>query len=267
MKIVIWIADEPNQLALANKINEEFPLSGMVLERRNIKRKLNYNLIQRILTRILYPQAIQAWKELQSYYKNKYNKPPKCESLIVEDINDNGTGIFTSKIKPDLILVSGTKLVGARLLQLKPKNGILNLHTGISPYVKGGPNCTNWCIATNNFHLIGNTIMWLDEGIDTGDILTTEQTKFDNHDNNLYKIHLRVMNHAHILYLNSIHCIQKNQIQKIPQDTIGKGRTFYNKQWGLKQNYLLNKNLKNMIDSVKNGNNLNKKIQLISLQK
>ena len=70
--------------------------------------------------------------------------------------------------------MSGTKLVGARLLQLKPKNGILNLHTGISPYVKGGPNCTNWCIATNNFHLIGNTIMWLDEGIDTGALIQQE---------------------------------------------------------------------------------------------
>ena len=86
-------------------------------------------------------------------------------------------------------------------MQLLKTLMILNLHTGISPYIKGGPNCTNWCIATKQFEKIGNTIMWLDKGIDTGELLTTENTKFNSTDKSLLKIHMRVMNHAHDLYI------------------------------------------------------------------
>jgi len=144
---------------------------------------------------------------------------------------------------PDLIIVSGTRLIKEKMLSIKPKLGILNLHTGLSPYIKGGPNCTNWCIATKQFHLIGNTIMWIDLGIDTGNIVTTEFTNIDSSDN-LLDIHIKVMEHAHSLYLKAIDFLSKGNMSSVKQSEIAKGKTYYTKDWTLKQKFLLVKNLK-----------------------
>jgi methionyl-tRNA formyltransferase len=127
------------------------------------------------------------------------------------------------------------------MLSINPSIGILNLHTGLSPYVKGGPNCTNWCIANQDFHLIGNTIMWIDKGIDTGNILTTEFTLINGNEN-LSELHLKVMEHAHNLYISAVKFLVKGKRQSVKQSDIADGVTFYTKQWNLKQKFKLVKN-------------------------
>ena len=107
----------------------------------------------------------------------------------------------------------------------------MNLHTGISPFVKGGPNCSNWCLAEGTFHLIGSTIMWLDLGIDSGNIITTEQTPLDGTES-LFEMHWKVMEHAHDLYRRVVSRLAKgHELPSIPQDSIGLGRTFYGVEW------------------------------------
>ena len=39
MKIVLWIGNESNQKALANKIHASFPISGIVTESKKTKSK------------------------------------------------------------------------------------------------------------------------------------------------------------------------------------------------------------------------------------
>lgn len=51
--------------------------------------------------------------------------------------------------------------------------------------------------------------MWIDEGIDTGNIITTEQTPLRGNES-LFQIHLKVMDHAHDLYLRSIEVVRNN---------------------------------------------------------
>ena len=109
---------------------------------------------------------------------------------------------------------------------------ILNLHTGVSPYIKGGPNCTNWCLA-NNYYLIGNTIMKLDKGIDSGAIIATECTALDGNET-LFELHHKVMEHGFNLYVKVISCYVKDKValKSIPQDNISnKGNLFYTKDW------------------------------------
>ena len=106
----------------------------------------------------------------------------------------------------------------------------MNLHTGLSPYIKGGPNCTNWCIADNKIHMIGNTIMWIDEGIDTGNIITSKQVKFKGNET-LAEVQTKVMNEAHELYLYAIESVITGGAPNIKQSSIAKGKTYYTKNW------------------------------------
>lgn len=242
MKIILWIGNEPNQKALANKLHEIYPILAIVRETRQIKRKYTIRLLfDKVIERLFLSPINHAWWGMLRSYNERYPKYPDTDILDVENINSPLAYDFSAKYKPDLILVSGTRLVRNQMLAINPTIGILNLHTGLSPYVKGGPNCTNWCIANKEFHLIGNTIMWIDKGIDTGNILVTEFTPFNGNEN-LLELHKKVMEHAHNLYIKAVSYLASGKSQSIPQSDIANGVTYYNKQWTLKRKIDLIKN-------------------------
>ena len=254
MKIVLWIGNEPNQKALANKLHEIVPVTAIVTETRQTKTKITIRLVvEKIIEKLFLSSIGKAWRGMLKNYEEKYPKYPDVAMLDVENINSETAYDFTKKCNPDLILVSGTRLVKEKMLNINPTIGILNLHTGLSPYVKGGPNCTNWCIANKEFHLIGNTIMWIDKGIDTGNIVTTELTPVNGNEN-LLELHIKVMEHAHNLYIHAVKFLKTGKKQSIKQSDIAKGKTYYTKQWTLKQKINVIKNYPLFKKYCNNGN-------------
>jgi len=244
MRVVLLIGNAPNHIALSNKVANLYNVVGIVKETRIKKHNFKYkNIIEKIIERIFLSFIIRSWNYLQAYCKQRFPNLPNVQTLSVNNINEGEVYCFVKDKKPDLIIVSGTSIIKDKLLSIYTSIGILNLHTGISPYMKGGPNCTNWCIALRKPYLIGNTIMWIDNGIDSGNILTTEFTKL-NGDENLKQIHIKVMEHAHELFLESIRYVADGGRQSIKQAYISKGCIFYNNQWKLKQKVILVKNLK-----------------------
>lgn len=247
-KIVLWVGNAYNQKALACKIAEDFNVVGIVIENKKadyLPRKLSLILIK-VLHKLRFGIIDNAWTFMQRHYKKKFPNWPDVKLLYVDTINSNDTGAFTENLQADLVVLSGTSLVREPLVSLRLPIGIINLHTGLSPYIKGGPNCTNWCIANNEWEYIGNTIMWLSSGIDSGNIITTEQTDISN-SKNLSDIHVKVMEHAHDLYLRVIRYVTTNSghLQSVPQKTIGEGRLFQTKMWTGKNKKRLLKNLNN----------------------
>lgn len=237
MKIVILTREQGNQLALCHKLTSHCEVAGIVLS-NNVPRKPQSYLrrcsgfMTRASVRLLGRPFLDAWSQMQQTYAARYATLPDVPLVRVNNVNDDATVELLSQQEPDLIVVSGTNLVSRKTLEAAPpKARFVNLHTGISPYVKGGPNCTNWCLAQRTFHLIGNTIMWLDAGIDSGNIITTEQTRLDGRET-LFEIHWRVMEHAHDLYCRVISLLAKgHELASVPQNSIGLGRTFYNAEW------------------------------------
>jgi methionyl-tRNA formyltransferase len=264
MNIVVWIGKDANQKALANKIHQKFPLAAIVVENKKIRRRITaQKLISRVFEKLFLSIIGGAWFGMLDYYQKKFPTYPGVALLQVENINSDDTYHFTKKFTPDLVIVSGTRMVKEKLLSISPSIGILNLHTGISPYIKGGPNCTNWCIATKQFHLIGNTIMWIDKGIDTGNLMATEFTKFTGEES-LLDVHIKVMEHAHSLYVSSIEEVSRNRFNNIPQNSIGIGVTYYNKQWGLKEKMRLVKNFPHFKKAVLTGEAEKNKTKIIT---
>jgi len=76
------------------------------------------------------------------------------------------------ELRPDLIVLSGyNQILKKELLQIPPK-GTINLHGGYLPYYRGG-SPINWQII-NGETVGGCAIIYVDEGIDTGDIIAQE---------------------------------------------------------------------------------------------
>jgi methionyl-tRNA formyltransferase len=236
MKIILLCGNKSNQHALAAKVAANFDLVGMVKEERKEKQQPRISdLLAKAVSRILFFKIASSWQALLSYYEKNYKEPEKVLTFITENINSGEVLNFIKRLQPDLIMVSGTSLIRAGILELKPSKGIINLHTGLSPYVKGGPNCTNWCIANNTLHLIGNTIMWIDKGIDSGNIITSDTVAFDGTES-LDDIHLKVMEHAHQLYLDALDTLQNNaeNCPSVKQQDIAKGALFLTKMWNFR---------------------------------
>ncbi|NIT59122.1 MAG: hypothetical protein GWN00_23735 [Aliifodinibius sp.] len=96
----------------------------------------------------------------QSYniplYKVKSTNTPESVALLRE-------------IEPDVIFVVGwTRLVSAEVLAI-PKYGCIGMHASLLPKYRGRAP-VNWALI-NNEKVTGNTMILLDEGVDTGDIL------------------------------------------------------------------------------------------------
>lgn len=233
MRVLLLIGNQPNQQALAAKVAKEFSIAGIVVQQKKgaKKKKGLATLLQKAMERILFFSIHQSWNTMMKHYRQHFPHLPVVPILETNKINAPEVVDFIRQKAPDVVMVSGTTMIKEAILQLKPAIGILNLHTGFSPYVKGGPNCTNWCLSTGEPHLIGNTIMWIDAGIDSGNIITSELTSFSGEES-LNEIHLKVMEHAHELYLDVLRACRENKpIPNVPQQQIAEGRTYYTKEW------------------------------------
>ncbi|MEO6539734.1 MAG: formyltransferase family protein [Ferruginibacter sp.] len=246
MRIVLLCSAQANQTALANKIAAAFDLAGIVVEQKPVNRPKVFtfkNITRKVIDKLFFSKIGGAWQQMLQFYRSTDKNLPAVKTLEVQNINDDSVKSFIQEIKPDLVMVSGTTLLRKNILSIPLPIGIVNLHTGLSPYIKGSPNCTNWCIAEKQFHLIGNSIMWIDAGIDSGDLLSTAIVKFTGNES-LAGIHIKVMEEAHALYLGALTGIAAGNAKKVKQSSIAAGRTYYSKNWNFKAKRNLLKNLK-----------------------
>ncbi len=86
---------------------------------------------------------------------------------------------FIDKIKsinPDIIVVVAFRMIPKSIWQI-PKYGTINLHASLLPNYRGSAPI-NWTIM-NNENFTGVTTFFIDDKIDTGDVLLQEKIKID----------------------------------------------------------------------------------------
>ena len=85
------------------------------------------------------------------------------------------------EFQPDLIVVAAYGQILSRALLELPRFGCLNVHTSLLPKYRGAAPI-QWAIL-NDERETGVTIMKMDEGLDTGDLLTSQLTPITPADN------------------------------------------------------------------------------------
>jgi len=85
------------------------------------------------------------------------------------DINSADAVRHVRELRPDLMVVTGwTRLLSAELLGV-PRRGVVGFHASLLPRYRGRAP-VNWAILRGEART-GNTMMYLDAGTDTGDII------------------------------------------------------------------------------------------------
>ncbi len=240
-KIVLLTNSNPNQIALACKLDEleksNIRLSAIIVSQnisRKPKKKTLLDFANKLNNRTLGIKFSKSWRDLMKLYSKEFPAFPDTKKENVYNINDSKTTDWIEELNPNLVLVSGTNLLSSKTIKSIQKIcPIMNLHTGISPYIKGGPNCTNWCLAIGRPDLIGNTVMWIDSGIDTGHLIATERTPLSGSES-IVQLHKKVMDHAHDLYISiASQFLSGEELPNKAQKELGEGQTFFTRDWSV----------------------------------
>lgn len=230
MKVLLLIGAGDHQRALAHRLSKVVPvLEAAVVKSPVVQRGAFSSLIASATVGL---PLRWAWSRLMRHYRAAYPGFPDVPTSFHEEANSESVKRVIQARRPDLVVVSGTNLLRGPVIELIKQHGrVMNLHTGISPYIKGGPNGTNWALAMRRFDLIGNSVMWLDAGIDTGQLIATERTPLTGNEG-IAQLHLKVMEHAHDLYCRCVaHYVRGLPVQATPQASLGPGRLFTNREW------------------------------------
>tara|TARA_Y100001968_G_C19405022_1_gene743166 strand:- start:547 stop:1434 length:888 start_codon:yes stop_codon:yes gene_type:complete len=113
----------------------------------------------------------------------QYFKNEKLNSNLYKE-NDVNSFEFIEQLKvlnPDIIIVAGFSTILKKDFISIPKIGIINLHAGTLPKYRGG-SPLNWQLI-NGEEYAGLSVILLDQGIDTGNILSEDKIKIEDNDN------------------------------------------------------------------------------------
>lgn len=86
-------------------------------------------------------------------------------------LNDDTVVEFLERTRPEVVVFTGGGLIRSRVLE-RSGEGIVHCHMGILPEYRG-MDTVEWPILRGDFDRIGLTVQFMDDGIDTGDVLRT----------------------------------------------------------------------------------------------
>ncbi len=122
------------------------------------------------------------------------------------------------KLNPDIIaVVAYGKILPKEILDL-PKYGCINVHGSLLPKYRGAAPM-QWSII-NGEEVTGITTMFMDVGMDTGDMLLKEELKIED-DYNLESVHDKLMVIGAKLLVETIDKVVDGTIERIPQPEDG----------------------------------------------
>ena len=232
MRVVVATGEALPQRFLIARLRNEFDLAGIIVHAphqpkgslpQRLRRYLNpWKALQYICTRRLMAQYDQRAEPVIERLFAHEEVMASVPRLRVEDINDPRAAQFITELKPDVLCVNGTNLLREPMLAQLPqlRYGIINLHTGLSPYSRGG-NCNLFMLIEGHPELVGITIHHIDRGIDSGDIIITARAPLDRDDT--YEI-VEAKNYrlGIDLMIVALHQLAEGRAVRVPQWEKGK---------------------------------------------
>ncbi len=118
-------------------------------------------------------QHVEARSQAEEDFFSEYLKSVEDKSkpifIAKGEINKSNIVDKIVGLNPDLLVCYGSSLIKSDLLR-KFNNKFINVHLGLSPYYRGsGTNV--WALINGEPDMVGATFMYINAGIDTGEII------------------------------------------------------------------------------------------------
>lgn len=185
--IVLLCTDGDSTHAVYNALRENFGEITVIMEtpvsrRQMLERRMKKLGVMSVAGQVLFLLAVvpvlrrlskRRVAEIKNEYKMREGLP---ENIIrVPSVNSEEARQKLREIDPRVIVVNGTRIISRETLNCVNAR-FINMHAGITPLYRG-VHGAYWALAENKPHLVGTTVHFVDEGIDTGKII--EQVHFN----------------------------------------------------------------------------------------
>ncbi len=195
-KVVLFTKNNPYGNMVCAFLEKNYTLSGIVIDsaipgsgKKLIKRRIKklglfkfflQALFQKGLVPFLRRESKEREQELMS--KIDLGAIDSCENIFFpKSVNDKTVIDHTNAISPDVIVVCGTSIIHKKII-----NGLnvplVNIHVGITPKYRG-VHGGYWALANNDEENFGVTAHLIDQGIDTGGIISQRTFQPEKNDN------------------------------------------------------------------------------------
>jgi len=191
--IVLFCSDGDSTHAVYNALRERFGQVVVIMEESVSRRKLLERRIKKlgllpvagqvlfllIIVPLLRKLSSQRVREIKSEYKMQEGLP---ENIIrVPSVNSEQARQKLREIMPKVVVINGTRIINRETLNCIDAR-FINMHAGITPLYRG-VHGAYWALAEGKPDLVGTTVHFVDEGIDTGEIIKQTYFKVLKQDN------------------------------------------------------------------------------------
>jgi formyl transferase-like protein len=186
-RVVLLAADCAATRIVYHGLKREFPDTDVVLERpvprwqflRNRGKKLGLATAagQALFMVFLVPLLRRTGVRRIEAIKHSFgldDSPIGGTVIHVPSVNSDEARQALRRLKPKVVVVNGTRIIGRETLNSIPAP-FINTHAGITPLYRG-VHGGYWALAEGRPDLAGTTVHLVDEGVDTGTII--EQVHF-----------------------------------------------------------------------------------------
>ena len=151
----------------------ERPVPASQILRRRVKKLGNLAVVgQAIFIIFSRFQTRLCRKRVQEIERINSMNPSVPEHVVMHNVcsaNDEETITLLRELAPEVVVVNGTRILSARILQCIPA-AFINTHAGITPKYRG-VHGAYWAYFRDDASNAGVTVHLVDPGIDTGGVL------------------------------------------------------------------------------------------------
>lgn len=194
MNIVLLVCDSPGSKYFSNILKKNNIAYTLVIERGTATRE---KILRKIFTQsnvlkwpfkildlvalIIYRKLTDLWLHTKLLVPtSSKHYPSDVPQFHVDYVNSKETLQLLDRLQPDLMIIFGTSILKEDTIR-KSKKYTLNIHTGIVPFYRN-VHGDFWLLANKDYVHAGSTIMYVDTGIDSGDIALQKELRLTNHD-------------------------------------------------------------------------------------
>jgi methionyl-tRNA formyltransferase len=231
MHIILITGNGPGHRYVANRLAAEIPLAGIVVDEgrkvvlvdRILRLYRKYTLAQ-LLSRAIWALASRILGDRGACERAMLSVlgTENCSEFLHPNLLQHVRGINTEEgvgavasLRPDVILVFGTGIVGKRVLSQAGKTA-LNMHTGISPHYRGC-DCYFWPLYNRELHMLGATVHECVKEVDGGRIFGTTGVQLQPNDG-LYEVFARCISAGADLYIRKVRELAEHGLHGTAQD-------------------------------------------------
>jgi methionyl-tRNA formyltransferase len=192
--VLLGVHDEATRI-IYNAVAKKFTIAQVFLEQKEskkvfLKRRAKKLGWLKVIGQILFIASIQkilqttSKQRVQEILQNYQLNSAAIPNVLVTNINsiNEPTSIdLIVSMKPDLVLINGTRILSKKLLAALPC-ACINMHAGITPKYRG-VHGGYWALANNDKANMGVTVHFVDAGIDTGNVIAQQQVVATSKDN------------------------------------------------------------------------------------